>query len=266
MNSKALITGASSGIGATYAQRLAARGYDLVLVARDQSRLDASAAALRAAHGVKVEVIRADLGVAAELHRVEQALRDDPSIDTLINNAGVSLGRTFLEADIEAVESLLRLNVLAVTRLAAAAAASFAAQGRGTLVNIGSVTALMAESFEPSYLASKAYVLAFTQSLAQELGPRGVRVQVVQPGITRTEIWERSGMDLHALPESMVMNVGDMVDAALAGLDQGELVTIPSLSDVSDWDAFTAARLKLAPQLSRAQPASRYGVAARHAA
>lgn len=261
MNSKVLITGASSGIGATYAKRLAARGHDLVLVARDQTRLDTLATSLRAAHGVKVEVLAADLGVATDLQRVEQALRQDTAIDTLINNAGMSLGRSFLDADVEAIEAMLRLNILAFTRLAAAAASAFATQGRSTLVNIGSVTALMAESFEPAYLASKAYVLAFTQALAAELTPRGVRVQVVQPGVTRTEIWERSGMDLHALPESMVMEVGDLVDAALVGLDQGELVTIPSLNDMADWDAFTAARLKLAPQLSLRLPAARYGLA-----
>lgn len=260
MTSKALITGASSGIGATYAHRLAARGCDLVLVARDHARLDALARTLGDTHGISVDVLPADLSMAAQRQQVEQRLQEDPRIDLLINNAGITLGRHFLQADVERIDALLQINVLAVTRLAAAAGRAFAARGRGTLVNISSVTALMAESFEPAYLASKAYVLAFSQGLAQELRPQGVRVQVVLPGMTRTEIWERSGLDLHGVPASMVMDVGDLVDAALAGLDQGEDVTIPSLPDRADWEACTAARLKLGPQLSLRHPAARYGL------
>jgi len=258
MANKALITGASSGIGATYADRLAGRGYDLILVARDAKRLEAAAAELEARHGVSVETLPADLGDGEALARVETALRTDPAISLLVNNAGIAGPTAFVGADPALVESLLRLNVVALTRLAGAAADAFAGRGKGIIVNIGSVTSLAPERFEPTYAASKAFVLTFSQGLAAELAPRGVTVQAVLPGITRTEIWERSGRDLGAVPADKVMEVGDMVDAALAGLDSGEGVTIPSLPSLSDWQAFESARGALGPNLSGRSPAARY--------
>jgi len=152
------------------------------------------------------------------------------------------------------------VNVLAVIRLAAAVTPGFAARRSGTIINVASIAALVPEYFETVYLATKAYVLALSQALQRELGPQGVRVQVVLPGATRTEIWARSGVDLQSIPPDTVMEVGEMVDAALAGLDLGELITIPSLPDTGDWDAFTQARLRLAPNLSRRHPAGRYAV------
>lgn len=258
---KALITGASSGIGATYAERLARRGHDLILVARDQSRLEALATRLRREAGAGVDVVPADLSQPADLARIERRLREDSSITMLINNAGIAGTGPFASADPDRLEALIRLNVTAVTRLAAAAAPGFAARRTGTIVNLSSVTALMPESFEAVYLSTKAYVLAFSQALQRELGPSGVRVQAVLPGVTRTEIWERAGMKVEAIPAEMVMEVGEMVDAALRGLDLAETVTIPSLPDAADWDAFTQARLRLGPNLSRNHPAGRYGVA-----
>lgn len=254
----ALITGASSGIGAIYADRLAKRGFDLLLVARDEQRLEAAATKLRVEHGVQVEVLKADLTQKDDVLKLEQRLRSDSSISLLLNNAGVAADGLLANSDMDQLEKLIQLNVTTLTRLASAAAASFAKAGRGTIINIGSVVALFPERFNATYTASKAYVLSLTQSLNAELDGTGVKVQAVLPGVTRTEIWERAGMDLNQIPADMAMDAGEMVDAALSGLDQGELVTIPSLPDAADWDAFVAARHVLAPNLSKSKAASRY--------
>jgi short-subunit dehydrogenase len=254
----ALVTGASSGIGAIYAERLAARGFDLLLVARDEQRLEAAASKLRAEHGVQVEVLKADLTQRDDVLKVEQRLRSDSSISLLLNNAGVAADGLLANADMEQLEKLIQLNVTTVTRLASAAAASFAKAGRGSIINVASVVALFPERFNATYSASKAYVLSLTQSLNAELDGTGVKVQAVLPGVTRTEIWERSGIDASQIPADMVMEAAEMVDAALSGLDQGELVTIPSLPDSAEWDAFVAARHVMAPNLSRSTAAARY--------
>lgn len=254
----ALITGASSGIGATYADRLARRGHDLILVARNRERLDALAARLAVDTGRSVEVIVADLSDKADLARVEQRLRDDERITMLVNNAGITASGSFVGGDLDLFEKVIQLNAVAVMRLAGAAVPGFVARGRGTVINIGSVTALLPETFDGTYSGTKAFVLNFTQALHAEVGGQGIRVQAVLPGGTRTEIWERAGIDLNSYPPETIMEVGEMVDAALAGLDQGELVTVPSLPDTDDWDAFTNARLALGPNLSRNHPADRY--------
>jgi len=254
----ALITGASSGIGAIYAERLASRGYDLLLVARDEQRLQAAASKLRMEHGVQVEVLKADLTYKDDVLKVEQRLRSDSVISLLVNNAGVATEGLLANADMEQLERLIQLNITAVTRLASAAAASFTKAGRGTIINIASVVALFPERFNATYSASKAYVLSLTQSLNSELEGTGVKVQAVLPGVTRTEIWERSGIDASGIPAEMVMEAGEMVDAALAGLDQGELITIPSLPDEGEWQAFVRARHVMAPNLSRSSAAQRY--------
>ncbi|CAI8764170.1 AraC family transcriptional regulator [Pseudomonas sp. IT-P171] len=254
----ALVTGASSGIGAIYAERLAARGFDLLLVARDLQRLEEAASQLRAEHGAQVEVLKADLTQKEDVLKLEQRLRSDSSISLLLNNAGVAADGLLANSDLDQLERLIQLNVTTVTRLASAAAASFAKAGRGTIINIASVVALFPERFNATYSASKAYVLSLTQSLNAELDGTGVKVQAVLPGVTRTEIWERSGIDASQIPDDMVMDAGDMVDAALAGLDQGELITIPSLPDASEWHAFVAARHVMAPNLSKSKAAARY--------
>jgi len=254
----ALVTGASSGIGAVYAERLAARGFDLLLVARDQQRLESAASKLRDTHGVQVEVLKADLTQKDEVLKLEQRLRSDSSISLLVNNAGVAVNGLLANADPEVLEQLIQLNVTTLTRLAAAAASAFTRAGRGTIINIASVVALFPERFNATYSASKAYVLSLTQSLNTELEGTGVKVQAVLPGVTRTEIWERSGFDASGIPAEMVMEAGEMVDAALSGLDQGELVTIPSLPDAGEWQAFVAARHVMAPNLSHSSAASRY--------
>ncbi|HEX4547907.1 SDR family oxidoreductase [Pseudomonas sp.] len=254
----ALITGASSGIGAVYAERLAARGFNLLLVARDQVRLETAATEIRGTYGVKVEVFKADLTRRENLLDLEQRLLSDATISLLVNNAGVASEGPLANADMEQLERLILLNITAVTRLASAAAASFTKSARGTIINIASVVALFPERFNATYSASKAYVLSLTQSLNTELQGTGVKVQAVLPGVTRTEIWERSGIDASGIPAEMVMEAGEMVDAALAGLDQGELITIPSLPDEGEWQAFVRARHVMAPNLSRSSAAQRY--------
>ncbi|WP_336957718.1 SDR family oxidoreductase [Sphingobium aquiterrae] len=251
-----LITGASDGIGAVYADRLARRGHNLILVARRAEKLAALAGQLHAETGVSVETISADLANADDLARIEARLRDDGSITGLVNNAGIAGETSFVAADPTHLTGMIDLNVLAVTRLAAAIAPRLATQGKGTIINITSVTALMPDGFTAVYPATKAFVLAFTEALNAELGPKGVRVQAVLPGITRTAIWEEDR--IAAIPADMVMEVGDMVDAALAGLDLGETITIPSLPDIADLDRFIAARSALRPNLSRNLPAARY--------
>lgn len=254
----ALVTGASSGIGATYADRLARRGYDLLLVARDKQRLTTLADRLTAETGVRATVLAADLTLPADRLKVEQALHGDSSISLLLNNAGMAVNGSLVEADIDAVETMISLNVTAPTRLAAAAARAFSARGAGTIINIASVLALAPEMFSGSYSGTKAYLLNLSISMQQQLTPLGVRVQAVLPGATRTEIWDRSGASVDALPAEMLMEVGDLVDAALAGLDMGEAVTIPSLPSLDVWAQMDAARRSLAPHLSLRLPAERY--------
>ena len=255
-NETILITGASDGIGAVYADRFARRGANLILVARRAEKLEALAAQLRAEAGVGVEVIAADLAKADDLARIEARLRDDDAITGLINNAGIAGEQSFVETDPAYLTGLIDLNILAVTRLSRAVAPRFAATGAGTLINITSVTALMPDGFTAVYPASKAYVLAFTEALQVELGGTGVRVQAVLPGITRTPIWTEE--QIAGIPAEMVMDVEVMVDAALAGLDMGEAITIPALPDRGDLDAYLAARAALRPNLSLKDAAARY--------
>lgn len=251
-----LITGASDGIGAVYAERLARRGHGLVLVARRADRLEALAERLRGETGVPVRTLAADLATAEGLEAVEALLRSDAAITGLVNNAGIAGEGAFADAAPGHLTDLIGLNVLAVTRLAAAIAPRLAARGAGTIVNLSSVTALMPTQFTAVYPASKAFVLAFSEALQAELGPLGVRVQAVLPGITRTAIWDAERMA--SVPPEMVMDAAEMVDAALAGLDLGETITIPSLPDTAPLDALLSARDRLGPDLSRNHPAARY--------
>jgi short-subunit dehydrogenase len=256
----ALITGASSGIGAIYADRLARRGYDLILVARNQSRLEALAAQLRDETGRSIEIVPADLNDSADLLRVETVLRTNSAISMLVNNAGIGGAAPLLASEVDAMDRMIRLNVLALTRLTYAAAPAFVARGGGTIINIASIVAISPETLNGVYGGSKAFVLAFSQSLQHELAEKGVRVQAVLPGATATEFWDVAGLPVNHLPAEIVMAAPDLVDAALAGLDQGETVTIPSLEDRSEWDAYDAARRAMAGKLSRTKPATRYFV------
>ena len=256
----ALVTGASSGIGAIYADRLARRGYDLILVARNQSRLEALAARLRDETGRSVEILPADLNNDADLRRVETILRTNSAISLLVNNAGTGGAAPLLSSNVDAMDRMIRLNVLALTRLTYGAAPAFVARGGGTIINIASIVAISPETLNGVYGGTKAFVLAFSQSLQHELADKGVRIQAVLPGATATEFWDIAGLPVDNLPAEIVMSARDLVDAAMAGLDQGETVTIPSLEDKSEWDAYDAARRAMAGKLSRTKPATRYNV------
>jgi uncharacterized protein len=208
--------------------------------------------------GRKVETVAADLGDRASLARIEDLLRSDARITMLVNNAGTASLLPALAAKVDEMSDMIALNVDALTRLSYAAAPGFVARGSGAIVNIASVVAIAPEMLNGVYGASKAYVLAFSRSLRNELADKGVRVQVVLPGATATEIWAKAGQNLDDMPKEIVMSGDAMVDAALAGLDQGEFATIPSLPDAADWDSFERARQALMPNLSRSEPAARY--------
>lgn len=256
MSTKILITCASTGIGATYADRFARRGHDLVLVARDVARMEALAARLRAETGVAVDILPADLTKDAEIATVEARLRDDSAIGILVNNAGAGLGGAFADQGSADIARLITLNTTSLARLANAAAGRFAQEGRGSIINIASVVGLVPEFGMSVYGATKAFAIFLSQGMAFELGPKGVYVQAVLPAATRTELWERAGADPGALPP--MMDVNDLVDAALAGFDAREAITIPALTDAAVWDAYQAARHAMLPDFGNTQPAARY--------
>jgi short-subunit dehydrogenase len=255
-----LITGASTGIGAAYAERFARRGHDLVLVARDKARMEALAARLHQESGVSIGIIQADLTKAEELAMVETRLRDDARIGILVNNAGAALSGSFIEQTTDDVARLVALNTTALLRLASAVAPRLAQAGNGAIINIGSVVGLAPEFGATVYGATKAFALFFSQGLSLELGPKGVYVQAVLPSGTRTEIWERAGADINTLPA--LMELDELVDAAMVGFDRREAVTIPPLPDAGQWDALQASRQAMIPGFAQVQVAERYRAAA----
>ena len=251
-----LITGASTGIGAVYAESFAQRGDDLVLVARDHVRLQTLATKLRSEHSVAIDVLQADLTQLSDLVKVEARLRDDASIGILVNNAGAAQSGTFIEQSTDSVAHLVALNTTALVRLASAVAPRLAKAGNGAIINIGSVVGLAPELGMSVYGATKAFVLFLSQGLSLELSPQGVYVQAVLPAATRTEIWDRAGIDINTLNE--IMEVGDLVDAALVGFDRREPVTIPPLQEAERWDVLQTARQGLLSQLKQSVVAQRY--------
>ncbi|MCY1325580.1 3-oxoacyl-[acyl-carrier-protein] reductase [compost metagenome] len=255
-----LVTGASTGIGAVYAERFARRGHDLILVARNAVRMAELAERLRSETGVNVDVVPADLTDEQDLAKVEQRLREDERIGVLVNNAGTSIPRGFLQQKGEDISKLISLNITAVTRLAHAVAPRFAERGEGAVVNIASVVGLAPEMGATVYGATKAFVLFLSQGLNVELAPKGVYVQAVLPAATRTEIWDHAGVDVETL--AGVMEAGDLVDAALVGFDRRELVTIPPMPDAGQWHTFDAARQAMLPNFAQSEPAERYRSAA----
>lgn len=251
-----LITGASTGIGATYADRFAKRGHDLVLVARNRLRMDTLAGRLRQETGVAVDILRADLTITEDLLQVEARLRDDHRIGILVNNAGTAPAGGFVDQSADETARIVSLNAMAPTRLASAVAPRFAQAGQGAIVNIGSVVGLSPEYGSTIYGATKAFILFLSQSLHAELGPKHVYVQAVLPAATRTEIWEHAGKDVDKLPA--VMEVGELVDAALAGFDRRETVTIPALPVADQWTNFEASRKVMIPSFNQVHAAERY--------
>jgi short-subunit dehydrogenase len=256
----AVITGASTGIGSVYADRLARRGYDLVLVARNRQLLQTLAARIATQTGRSVEIIAADLTKPEELATVESKLSHDGDITMLVNNAGVASASPLADSDADQMSAMIALNVTALTRLTRAVIPGFIARKSGAIVNIASIVALAPELLNGVYGGTKAFVLAFSQSLLHELGNKGIRVQAVLPGATRTPLWSLSGVDIDTVLPGDVMTAEDMVDASLVAFDNGEFATIPALPNIADWNDFEAARLALMPNLSKSKPAIRYSV------
>ena len=256
----ALVTGASSGLGAVYADRLASRGFDLILVARRVERLGVLAKSLAEKYGVAVRAMAADLSAPAALQRVADELAGNPAITMLVNNAGVSTLGAVVDSPREGIAAMDRVNVTALAHLTYAVLPQFKQRNSGTIINIGSVLSFHILPVSTVYSATKGYVMNFTRGLQQELAGTGITVQLVLPASTATEIWELSGVPLAQLDQATIMRAEDCVDAALAGLDQGELVTLPSVEDQALWERFDAARLALFAGAMHGKPASRYGL------
>lgn len=255
----ALVTGASSGIGAVYADRLAKRGYDLILVARNAHRLNALAEKITSETGQSVKTVPADLTGVSGMRAIEEMIKNDDSITMLVNNAGVGSVASILQADVESMDNMIQLNVTALTRLTYAAAPVFAGKGRGTIVNIASIVGIAVEALNGVYSATKSYVISFGHSLQKDLADTGVKIQTVLPGATATEFWDVAGY-AQQKADPGTMSTENLVDAALAGLDKGEIVTIPGLQNSADWEKWEAGRKELGGKFWNADPAPRYGV------
>tara|TARA_R110002124_G_scaffold114535_41_gene269608 strand:- start:18421 stop:19203 length:783 start_codon:yes stop_codon:yes gene_type:complete len=253
----ALITGASSGIGAIYASRLAARGYDLVLVARRAEKLSTLAADLEQAHGVAVRSLAADLTAEAGIASVEQVLRDE-SIALLVNNAGMGPFATTADMSDADAAATLTLNVTALMRLTRAALPGMRARNAGTVVNVGSVMAFFPSPMSALYSATKAFVLTFSRGVADEAREDGVLVQAVLPAGTVTDFYETAGVSIDNFDKSLFITAEQLVDAGLAGMDRGEQVTLPSLQDESLWLHYDDARARLFAGTQHGTVAQRY--------
>jgi short-subunit dehydrogenase len=253
----AVVTGASSGIGAIYADRLAQRGYDLLLVARRGDRLQTLATRLEQTYGIRAETLVADLEKETDLTALETTLADNPAIRVLVNNAGIARLGPVADAPPQDSLSQIALNITALTRLTHAVLPAFKARNDGVIINIASALALHALPVSAVYSGTKGFVLNFSRGLQQELANTGIRVQVVLPAATATDLWNISGVPLAALPQETVMSAEHLVDAALAGFDQGESVTLPSMADTALWERFDAARAELFAAMQTSQPAPR---------
>ncbi|SHF84204.1 SDR family NAD(P)-dependent oxidoreductase [Streptoalloteichus hindustanus] len=223
-----LVTGATAGIGRSFARRLAAEGSDLLLVARSRDRLGETAERLASRHGVSVTPVVADLSTEAGCVEVTDRI-SDTEIDLLVNNAGMGLATAFWENTREEQDRLLGLNVRAVMRLTHAVLPGMLARGRGDVINVASVAGLVPGDADAAYAASKAWVAVFSESLAVQLGDRGVRVSALCPGYTRTEIHERAGIDVSDVPEFVWQDADDVVSEALRNHRRGRVVTVPGL-------------------------------------
>lgn len=255
---RAVVTGATGGVGALYSAGLAERGYDLLIVGRQQKALDALAAALRKKAKVEVEPLVANLADAKDLARVETRISNDPSITALINNAGIASYGPFAKQSVEAVNETIAVNITALTRLAHAVLPGLLARGGGAIVNIASVLAFHPWPEFNVYDASKAFVVSFSQALQGEVSGSGVLIQVVTPPAVDTDFWNKAGLPVTSLPTGAVMKPQHLVEAALKGLDRAESWVFPSLSDPAVWEAHQETRQALVGGLMNGVPAARY--------
>lgn len=221
----ALITGATSGIGAAFARRLSRDGHDVVLVARNTERLRHQATELHDRHGIEAAVLTADLSTEAGIVSVEQRLADRTQpVHLLVNNAGFGNKAGYLDAPLDDELTMLRVHCEAVLRLTTAAATRMREGGRGAVVNVASVAAFVPRG---TYGASKAWVVQFSQGAAEDLAGSGVRIMALAPGLVRTEFHERAGMPVERIPGWMWLDVDKLVDAALRDLARGRSLSIP---------------------------------------
>lgn len=256
-----VVTGASAGIGAIYADRLARRGHDLLLVARRAEQLESVAQAIRDAHGVTVETLAADLADPFDLTRVVDKIGGDPRITMLVNNAGTATFAPVIKIGDGAAQAMIDVNVTALVRLTLAVLPGFTARNSGTIVNIASVAALGELPVTALYSGTKAFILSFTRGLSGELANTDIRVQTVLPAPVATEGWDNAGLPLASLDPDTVMSVADCVDAALAGLDIGETITLPSVEDLAPLLAdYDSARFAMLGMAQSGATASRYKV------
>ena len=253
----AVITGASSGLGEIFADRLAKLGRPLVLVARRQEELDRVAAECRE-HGVEVETLAADLTDTSDLRRAcDRAAKDD--VGVLVNNAGFGKYLPFAELDESVIDGMMAINIVAVTKLARAALPGMIERNRGDIINLSSGLSLSRMPTRSVYAAAKAYVNALTEILAAETKDTGVRVQALCPTITRTPFHDRSGTDLEKVPAHLIAEPGPIVDASLAALSMGETICVPVLQDHAVLERTLAVQGELAKAIMQTNtPAPRY--------
>jgi uncharacterized protein len=256
----ALVTGASSGIGEAYAERLAADGYDLVVVARRAERLEGLKRRLEAAHGVAVQALPADLSTESGAREVDAAA-SEPRIAVVVDNAALAHYMPFLELPPEKAEELVRLNALAPIRMIRSALPGMVQRGHGTVVSIATQLVFSATADNPQlpkrvvYGATKAFLFTFIRLLAQELRDTGVKVQVVCPGVVRTEFHTRQNMDMSGRPR---LEPEQVVQASMRGLELGEVVCIPGLEDLGKLQRHDAAEIEVMTGGMRAELAARY--------
>lgn len=256
----ALVTGASSGIGTAYVRHLASTGYDILAVARRREALEALKSEIEASHRTTVEVLPADLESDEGLSRVVERLRQGSFVTMLVNNAGFAARGRIGEMDLAAFDRMIRLNVVALAHLTDAAMARMRVENRGTIIQISSGTMFMQLPGNSAYGASKNFVTGFTRTLQAEVEGTGIRVQLLVPGVIATDFHRVAGNDLSRFPPERVMSADDLVTASLRALELGEPVCIPSVPDITDWDAYVAAEQQLSANASRDKPAARYHV------
>jgi short-subunit dehydrogenase len=258
MRGTAIVTGASAGLGKIYAERLAKRGYDLILVARRKDRLEQLADVLTNQYGIRAEALVADLSLTEDVNSVAERIAHDSSVVFLVNNAGTSkLGPTQNSQEVDE-HAMIQLNVVALTRLTVTALQGFRDRNHGTIVNVGSILGFQSIPMSSVYSGTKSYVLGFTRSIQDELEGTDVVVQLVAPAATATDIWEIAGVPLSNLDPATVMTAEDCVDSAMEGLTLGERVTLNSVEDLALLGEVHTANQNLLRASQTGRPASRY--------
>ena len=250
----ALVTGASSGIGKSFAQQLAARGTDLILVARNKNRLEELATELRGLHGRDVSVLPADLEQPEELALVEKRLHEDARIDLLVNNAGYGVTGNFGDLPVGASQGQIDCNIVALTRLSHAALTTMRTSRRGGIINVASGAAFLPTPQISVYCATKAYVVNFSLALNEETRPHGVNCLVVCPGFTSTEFQSRANYDTSAMPSFVWQTADDVARESLAAYEKGEAMLVPGIQN-----KVTVALTSFIPKTMLVSLAGRFG-------